>query len=149
MTVITIRQINFKADIETILKLEQDIFKEDAFPFFEFVYLYMRGKETFLIAHEGKQLAGYISVYVEEDTGYIASIAVDNNFRRQGIGRQLIQHIIDILQRNNKVTSIELHVRKSNHAAIELYKSLGFKVSFTELEYYGDEDAFMMRLALN
>jgi len=45
---------------------------------------------------------------------------------------------------------VSLHVRKSNKAAIALYRdTLGFEVAKVEKAYYGDgEDAFSMRLSL-
>ncbi|KIM86813.1 hypothetical protein PILCRDRAFT_4691 [Piloderma croceum F 1598] len=49
-----------------------------------------------------------------------------------------------------KASSISLHVRRSNTAAIGLYRdTLGFSVHKVEKKYYADgEDAFSMWLSL-
>jgi len=49
-----------------------------------------------------------------------------------------------------KAEYVSLHVRKSNRAALGLYRdTLGFSVDKIEAKYYADgEDAYAMRLVL-
>lgn len=54
----------------------------------------------------------------------INQLYVDSIFHRQGIGRKLLNKIIEI---NNDYERIELSVIKSNTKAINFYKNLGFK----------------------
>jgi len=62
-----------------------------------------------------------------EETGFLVQIAVDPEYRRQGLGRILLQHSIQSLVRINPlITKIELAVTESNPAML-LYDSLGFK----------------------
>lgn len=136
-------------DIKAVLSLEAKTFGKDAFPIFEFAYLFSIGAETFLVANHGERLSGYISAYVEEETGYIASIAVDVDFRRQGIAKQLMQEITTIFKQSDGISSIQLHVRQSNLSAIALYRSLSFSAVFIEEEYYPDEDALVMKLDIS
>jgi ribosomal-protein-alanine N-acetyltransferase len=47
---------------------------------------------------------------------------------------------------NKQSSVILLEVRQSNNAAINLYKSFGFKEIGVRKKYYKDEDALMLRL---
>lgn len=132
------------ADLKAILNLEQDVFPDDTYGMVEFLSLYLRGKDTFLVARAGKKVVGYIIAYVEDETGYIASIAVDPDMRGQGLGRLLMQTEMARLHENG-AEKIGLHVRVDNIAAIHLYESLGFVIQDTVPNYYeGGESALFM-----
>lgn len=64
-----------------------------------------------------------------EDGGYaeIGSFYVNSNYRNQGIGTLLINHITHALQ-NTSVEKAKLNVKPSQEAAIHLYKKCGFSV---------------------
>lgn len=55
----------------------------------------------------------------------IANVAVHPDYRRQGIARQLTEHILQHARARN-VPEIWLHVRDDNQGAVDLYTSLGF-----------------------
>ena len=69
------------------------------------------------------------------DEGSITNIAVRPDCRRQGLGRAVVQALIDEA-RARGVTDIYLEVRVSNEAAIALYCSLGFSVVGTRKNFY-------------
>lgn len=144
----TIRPAQLKRDLPAILHIEQDIFGDGAFGIGEFLYYYMRNRETFLVALSDEALVGYICTHNDEHEAYIASIAVAPIVRRQGIGRELLLSVIQHYQAQDAMQSLSLHVRQSNQGAIALYKSLGFDTIGTEQQYYPDEDAYYMRLSL-
>ena len=79
----------------------------------------------FLVAEEDGGLAGYIVMYISLDEGEITNVAVAPQFRRQGVGTQLIAEIRREAAARG-VTSIVLEVRVSNEAAILLYEKCGF-----------------------
>ena len=66
----------------------------------------------------------------------IISLAVDAEFRSQGIGRELLRRGIVIGRKNKTTTTVDLTVRISNKVAIKLYESNGFNVSETISDYY-------------
>ncbi|MEO8606383.1 MAG: ribosomal protein S18-alanine N-acetyltransferase [Chloroflexota bacterium] len=123
------------ADLKAILNLEQDVFPEDTYGMVEFLSLYVRGKDTFIVARAGKKVVGYIIAYVEDYTGYVASIAVDPETRGQGLGRLLMETEMARLFEHG-AEKIGLHVREDNVAAIHLYESLGFVTQETVAHYY-------------
>jgi ribosomal protein S18 acetylase RimI-like enzyme len=55
----------------------------------------------------------------------IANVAVDPVYRRHGIARELTTRALDYV-RERGASSVWLHVREENLAALALYKSLGF-----------------------
>jgi ribosomal-protein-alanine N-acetyltransferase len=145
LLVITFSLTPFKlADLKALLNLEQDVYPEDTYGMVEFLSLYVRGKDTFLVARAGKTIVGYVIGYVEDYTGYIASIAVDPETRGQGLGRLLMEAEMARLYENG-AQKIGLHVRVDNVAAIHLYESLGFVTQETIPHYYeGGESALLM-----
>ena len=73
-----------------------------------------------IVAVEGETLAGYVgsqSVMGEAD---MMNLAVQPEFRRQGVGETLVSALVAALA-EQKVSSLTLEVRASNAAAISLY----------------------------
>lgn len=78
--------------------------------------------------------------------GHVTSISVLRTYRRLGIANKLMLQAQDSMREVYKAQYISLHVRKSNRAALGLYKdTLGFTVKDIEKSYYADgEDAYYM-----
>ncbi len=92
---------------------------------------------------EGR-LAGYICPLQVVDEGHILNVAVDPLFRGKGVGRMLVQRVLDDC-RMNGASFVSLEVRVSNSTAISLYSRLGFTVTGKRKQYYENgEDAIMM-----
>jgi len=84
-------------------------------------------------------------VWMVVDEAHIATIAVLPAYRRMGIGRLLIQHILHSAIQEGMAT-VTLEVRPSNLAAQALYQGFGFETVGRRLRYYHDtnEDAMIM-----
>lgn len=97
-------------------------------------------------AFAGEKLAGYIAVAVNGGVGEmeVYNIAVDEAYRRSGIGKKLLSLSLAAGAKNG-VVSVFLEVRESNIPAIGLYESLGFVKSGVRKRYYRDtgEDALV------
>jgi ribosomal protein S18 acetylase RimI-like enzyme len=65
---------------------------------------------------------------VLRSTAHIAqlTIVVHAGFEGRGIGRALMNHLIDWARGEPSVQKVELRVRHENERAIRLYRSLGF-----------------------
>lgn len=86
--------------------------------------------------------AGYILLNICIDEGEIYRICVDENYRNQKIGTKLIEKVKTDFSHLKK---INLEVKKSNMAAINLYKKCGFETVGLRKKYYKDnEDAVLM-----
>ncbi|MDJ0580121.1 GNAT family N-acetyltransferase [Crocosphaera sp.] len=57
---------------------------------------------------------------------YINSLAVNSNYRKQGIGKKLIDNVKDKAKQNND-SFLTLHVWSDNVRAIKFYENQGFK----------------------
>lgn len=99
----------------------------------------------YIVAKDGDHCIGYCGFWIAYDSGDITNVAVHPDYRKQGIGTQLIGAMIN-LAKSEGVTSMNLEVRKSNVAAQKLYSKYGFKCVGTRKGYYSDnkEDALIM-----
>ena len=102
---------------------------------------------AFLVAEDAGKVVGYAGLQVVLNEGYIANVAVDPAYRRQGIATKLIQVYIDFA-RANRLAFLTLEVRPSNTAAIILYGRLGFRSVGRRKNYYEHpkEDCIIMTL---
>ena len=81
------------------------------------------------------------------DEVHIATLATHPDFRRQGIARQLLLHVLQLAVKEGAVSSF-LEVRAGNVAAQDMYHKFGYKESGRRPRYYKDnnEDAILMTL---
>ena len=93
----------------------------------------------------GGAILGYIAYWHIVDEIQVLDVAVDPHVQRQGIGRTLLAHVVQVGEAAGCITW-SLEVRASNTAALRLYKNAGFQVVNTRRGYYahGGEDAFIM-----
>lgn len=99
-----------------------------------------------LVALDGDAVAGYVgsqSVLGESD---MMNIAVDPNYRRQGVAAALIEELVLQLKQNGN-HCLTLEVRASNEPAVKLYEKLGFAQIGRRPNYYRNpkEDALILR----
>ena len=74
------------------------------------------------------------------------NVAVDPESRRRGIGRRLVEDLVQALK-DRQVNSLTLEVRASNEPAKTLYELLGFLQIGRRPNYYRNpkEDALILR----
>jgi RimJ/RimL family protein N-acetyltransferase len=87
--------------------------------------------KIYLVAETGKEIAGFIS-FNNWDTRRTAhtglfSIFIKKKWRACGIGKLLVQAMLDWAKENKLIRKISLFVFSTNKNAIRLYKKLGFK----------------------
>ena len=100
-------------------------------------------RKEFIVALRDGKIIACAGAELYTDSAEIESLAVDPDYRRQGIAKILLIKLIGAIRRRG-VSFIILEVRPSNTAAIELYKGFGFDVVEREENYYRDEDAWIM-----
>jgi [ribosomal protein S18]-alanine N-acetyltransferase len=99
----------------------------------------------YLVARAGDAVVGFAGLWLMVDEAHVTTFGVHPDWRRQGIGRQLLIGLID-LAIGIAARRMTLEVRVSNEAAQELYRSFGFEVTGRRARYYTDdhEDALVM-----
>ena len=99
-----------------------------------------------LVAMDGDTIAGYVGSQSVLGWADMMNIAVSPEYRRKGIGEELINNLISQLK-EQKVTCLTLEVRVSNLPAIALYEKLGFvQVGCRRMYYHNPkEDALILR----
>ncbi len=146
-------------DLQQVMQINRVCLPENYTDFF-FMDLHQRYPETFIVAEEDGEMAGYIMCRIEVGLsnygfggivkkGHVVSIAVMPQNRRKGIAKALISRALEGLQ-YYKAKQCFLEVRVTNDGAISLYKKLGFEVTRTIGGYYSDgEDAYVMTKRLS
>jgi len=89
----------------------------------------VRGAWPFLIADQDGVPAGFLVGRWFDGTppiGYVYFIAVDANFRRQGLARTLVTESLNVFARRG-ATRVFAAVTEENDASLGLFGSLGFQ----------------------
>ncbi len=103
----------------------------------------------FLVYEKNGIICGYIGSIFVCDEASVTNVAVLPDFRRQGIGMELISALI-LEARKEGQAQIFLEVRLSNSAAQSLYQKCGFENCGIRRNFYSApiEDAVIMQLTL-
>ena len=84
---------------------------------------------------QGKEPLGFILIRATANEGEILTFAVLPAFRRQGLGRRLLDKALKEFRKGG-IESVFLEVRATNHSAIMLYTELGFTQIGRRAGYY-------------
>jgi ribosomal-protein-alanine N-acetyltransferase len=136
-------------DLDEVLAIERASF---TMPWSRGAFLYEIEQNRVARCHvvrEGDALVGYLCVWEIADEIHVTNVAVHPAHRRRGIARDLLAGLLaDARVRDLRLVVLE--VRPSNHEAIGLYESFGFRVIGRRRGYYYDtgEDALVMETRL-
>jgi ribosomal-protein-alanine N-acetyltransferase len=99
------------------------------------------------VAEVDGRIAAMLMLWYIVDEAHIATIATHPDFRRQGIGEQILLHSLREIRKEGGRRAF-LEVRAGNLAAQDLYKKYGFVEDGRRPRYYRDnnEDALLMSL---
>jgi [ribosomal protein S18]-alanine N-acetyltransferase len=95
-----------------------------------------------MVAEHEDNIVAFMIYIFEKKRIHLEEICVHEDYRRQGIGHQLIARLIAKLsERREKIT---LHCRESNLGAQRFYRSENFHATAVLRNYYynNDEDAY-------
>ncbi len=134
-----------QSDLTTIFELEKKCFN-DPYPMELLIMLQSLYPELFLVAECNNVIVGYVASVIRTDGfGHIVSLCVDPEYRRRGIGKQLMTKVEELMKKLFNVCLYRLEVRVSNFIAIMLYESIGYRIQARIPRYYSNgEDAYLM-----
>ena len=134
-----------KSDADRVYEIENQAFFE---PWSKQSLIKDLKDNTFLnhyvLEEEGEILGFYIVSYIL-DEAEIFTIAIDNTYRRRGLGSKLLDHLIE-KSKQRDVSKIWLEVSTKNTPALRLYEKYGFVKVGLRKNYYQKvgEDAYNM-----
>ena len=99
----------------------------------------------YVVARAGDRVVGFAGVWLMVDDAHVTTFGVHPDWRRQGIGRQLMLNVAELSVAIG-ARRMTLEVRASNEAAQALYHAFGFEIVGRRPHYYTDdgEDALVM-----
>src|SRR5262249_26073268 len=101
--------------------------------------------KRFFLAVEPPDILGYGGYWKADSEAQITNLVVRKASRCQGVGRRLVEFILDCAA-SEMCTTCTLEVRKNNAHAQSLYRSLGFEVKGSRPKIFKDpvDDAVLM-----
>ena len=140
-----------EADLAAIMELEKASFGNDSWSRPTMRAELMAPHTYYLVAHQDEKILGYagLSKVASSSSADVQTIAVSDSHRRTGIGRQLMQALIE---QAAKLTATEMYleVREDKPAPQKLYEQLGFQRIDRREKYYQPDGvaAIVMRLTI-
>jgi ribosomal-protein-alanine N-acetyltransferase len=136
-------------DLDEVLVIERASF---SMPWSRGAFLYEMQQNRVArcwVMREDGHVIGYLCLWEIADELHITNIAVHPTRRRQGVGRVLLQGVLEDA-RERRLRLVVLEVRPSNTEARTLYEGFGFRVIGRRRGYYYDtgEDALVMEADL-
>ncbi len=136
-----------KEDLNQVLEIENLSFLN---PWTRRMYLSEvseKDKSYFVVAKLEDRIIGYGGFWFIVDEAHLTNLAVHPDFRKQGIGTQIMQYLLN-LSKQLGVKRATLEVRVSNVIAQKFYTKFGFIPIALRKKYYpdGKEDAVIMWL---
>ncbi len=137
-----------RRDMPEVLDIERDSFE---YPWTEEDFLCcLRQRNCIgMVAERGHRIVGFMIYELHKSKLNILNFAVGPVIRRQGVGTQMIDKLIDKLSQQRR-KEILLEIRETNLAAQLFFKSQQFRAVRVLRNHYEDrsEDAYLMRYQL-
>jgi [ribosomal protein S18]-alanine N-acetyltransferase len=107
-------------------------------------------RRVLFVAVDCKRVVGFAAGAVVLEEAELESVAVDDAWRRCGVGRALSEAVFGWAGTQG-AKQVRLEVRAANEAAQALYRGLGFETCGMRRGYYVDpvDDAVLMTLTLH
>jgi ribosomal protein S18 acetylase RimI-like enzyme len=145
-------------DIEKVMALEREVFKENAFSndlMYKFVQYSKEERNTLFLKLETntkkKILIGFIIIIKDRiDRANIVNFLINPKFQNKSYGSFLLKKAIEKIKLMGVVKSIVLNVQVKNAIAIRLYEKFDFKKLPNILKnyYQSGESSYVMELVI-
>jgi ribosomal-protein-alanine N-acetyltransferase len=135
--------------IDELLPIEADLFGAEKWSAGMF-WSELANGHLYLAAADETGVVGYAGLALAPpDEGWINNVAVRRDAQRRGIGRMLVERLLDVAMQAG-VTAVLLEVAADNEPAQALYASFGFERIGVRRGYYQltNTDAYVMRVEL-
>jgi ribosomal-protein-alanine N-acetyltransferase len=137
-----------RRDMPEVLQTEQESF-EYSWTEEDFLRCLRQRNCIGMVAEQGERVVGFMIYELHKAKLHILNFAVHPQFRRAGVGAQMVAKLISKLSSHRR-TRITLEVRETNLGAQLFFRNQGFKAMRVLRAFYEDsgEDAFLMQYRL-
>jgi len=143
-TALVFRDVRLRALQDAPTAFSSTYAKESHLPDEEWVMRAARwageGTGSIFLAFESEAACGIVGSYVDEGNSalaYIVSMWVDPSHRRAGVGKALIDAVLE-WNRSHGVTEVRLMVTSVNQGAAVFYERMGFRMTGVTEPYPND-----------
>ena len=135
-----------ESHVASVAAIEKECFGRDAWSERSVAGELTNALALWLVAVEGERVAGYVGSQTVCNETDMMNVAVTADFRRRGIGEQLVTALVEELKAIDS-HCLTLEVRASNTPAQAMYEKLGFAEIGRRPRYYQNpkEDALILR----
>ena len=135
-----------ESHVASVAAIEKECFGRDAWSEKSVSGELTNALALWLVAVEGDAVAGYVGSQTVCNETDMMNVAVTAEFRRRGIGEQLVTALVAELKAMDS-HCLTLEVRASNTPAQAMYEKLGFAEIGRRPRYYQNpkEDALILR----
>ena len=141
MTKIRIEKLK-KENIENVFEIEKTFFDVGSINSIENSFD-SKTLEYFVLFLD-EIIVGFLECSVVLDEAELYEIAIKKDFQGKGLSKYLMEYFFEYLKQKN-VRTVFLEVNKINSKAISLYQKCGFEAYGDRKNYYGDNDAILMK----
>ena len=133
-----------RRDMPEVLSIENSGFE---FPWSEedFIRCLRQRNCIGMVAEYDERVVGFMINELHKNRLHVLNFAVQSDFRRRGVGQQMIGKLISKLSHQRR-SRIMLEVRETNLAAQLFFREAGFRAVSVLRDFYDDtvEDAYLM-----
>jgi len=137
-----------RRDMAEVLQIENESFE---FPWSEedFVHSLRQRNCIGMVAEYQERVVGFMIYELHKSRLHILNFSVANEFRRFGVGQQMVHKLINKLTHRRR-NRIMLEIRETNLPAQLFFSKSGFRAITVLRDFYDDtvEDAYLMQYRL-
>lgn len=137
------------ADVPMLNALERETYALESYPSALFYQAIAQWPKYTIVATQSNRVLGYLlaAPSSNNDELWIMSLLIHTQARGQGIGAQLVKHLMNQMSASSPpFKHVKLSVSPTNHAAIALYKKMGFSHDCRMNDFLGPgEHRLLMR----
>jgi ribosomal-protein-alanine N-acetyltransferase len=137
-----------RRDMPEVLQTEQESF-EYSWTEEDFLRCLRQRNCIGMVAEQGEKVVGFMIYELHKNKLHILNFAVNPNYRRLGVGSQMVAKLISKLSSHRR-TRITLEVRETNLDAQLFFRKQGFRALRVLRSFYEDsgEDAYLLQYRL-
>jgi len=138
-----------RRDMPEVLDIERSSF-EFAWTEEDFLCCLRQRNCIGMVAEYNHSIVGFMIYELHKSRLHVLNFAVDDAFRRRGVGNQMVDKLVDKLSQQRR-KEILLEVRETNLEAQLFFKDQGFRAVRVLRGHYDDttEDAYVLRYCLD